>query len=65
MKKIKFNLGLLIINIGYSIRKYWAGNKPKGFILRYEIGVKMLQFGYWLRGDIPYKCWNINENWNK
>lgn len=59
MKKINWNLGLLIITLGYKVRKYdW---QPKTFSLRWNIGVKILQFGYWLRGNVPQKCWDLTK----
>lgn len=64
MKTINWNLGLLIITLGEKIRKYWYGNKPK-ISLRYEIGSRIMRFGYWLRGDVPQKLWKITTSVRK
>jgi len=56
MKTLKWNIGIIIIKIGYSIRKYQK--LPNKFNIRWEIGKIILRFGYTLRGEIPQKTWN-------
>lgn len=56
MKKLKWNLGILIINLGYKVRLY--EQEPDGHKIRWDIGVFMLKIGYRLRGDLPYKTWS-------
>jgi hypothetical protein len=47
MDEIKWNLGIMIIRIGYIIRK---------------IGYKLIRYGYNnLRGEIPRKTWKGNH----
>ena len=46
MKKLKWNIGIMIIKIGYVIRKY---------------GMGILKYGYQLRGEIPQKKWRWNH----
>lgn len=29
--------------------------------LRWNLGIAILRFGYWLRGDIPQKTWSIYD----
>jgi hypothetical protein len=55
METLKWNLGILLINLAYKVRFYQQ--KPKYFKLRYIIGVLMLRIGYKLRGQIPKKTW--------
>jgi len=57
IKTLNWNLGLLIIRIGYLIRGEKEINPP--FKLHESVGRRVLQFGYWLRGQIPMKtfCW--------
>lgn len=59
MKKIKWNLGIMILNIGYRIRKYQK--KPLFFNVRWDIGRWILRRGYTLRGEIPQRTWKWNH----
>ena len=49
MKTLKWNIGLLIIRVGYKIRGQNEINPP--FKKHEAIGRIILQFGYWLRGQ--------------
>lgn len=55
MKTLKWNLDILVIRIGYSIRGENEINPP--FTKREAIGRVIVQFGYWLRGNMPMKTW--------
>lgn len=55
MKTLKWNIGILILNLGYKIR--FHQQEPKSFNIRWNIGVFVLKMGYKLRGDIPNKTW--------
>ncbi len=55
MKTLKWNLGIMLINFGYKVRKHQF--QPKKFNLRWTIGVFILKRGYKLRGDVPQKTW--------
>ena len=59
MKYINWNLGIMILNIGYKIRKYQK--EPNQYNLRWELGKQILQFGYWVRGEIPQRTWKWNH----
>jgi len=58
MKKLKWNLGIMVIRFGYFIRKYQY--QPKFFNFRWMIGVQILKIGYKLRGDTPMGTWKWN-----
>ena len=47
MKTTKWNLGIMIIRIGYLMRDKW--------------GKSFLNYGYKLRGKIPQKTWKWNN----
>lgn len=57
MKELKWNMGILTINLGYKVRFY--EQEPKGSKLRWNIGVFILRLCYKLRGDIPNKTWKL------
>lgn len=59
MKTLFWNLGIILIRLGYSIRKYQF--EPVKFNFRWNTGVQILRFGYTLRGDIPMKTWKWNH----
>lgn len=59
MKTLNWNLGLIVIRIGYKIRGANEINPP--FKTHEAIGRRILQFGYWLRGEIPMKTWKRNH----
>ena len=55
MKTLNWNLGIIIIRIGYKIRGEQRSERT--FKIHEAIGRAILQFGYWLRGEIPMKTW--------
>lgn len=60
MKKLKWNIGIIVIRFGYLVRKYRSVKHPSSppkFSIRWKVGKKVLGFGYWLRGEIPQKTW--------
>ena len=59
MKTLKWNVGIMILNLGYKIRGSKATQSP--YKLNESIGCRILQFGYWLRGDIPMRTWKWNH----
>ncbi|HEC36628.1 hypothetical protein LCGC14_1312360 [marine sediment metagenome] len=59
MKRIKWNIGIMIIRIGYLIRKYQK--EPLKYSIRWEAGRIILKFGYLLRGEIPMRTWKWNH----
>ena len=59
MGKVKWNLGIMVLNVGYQIRKYQK--QPLCFSLRWNIGKWVLRKGYLVRGEIPQKTWKWNH----
>lgn len=59
MKTLKWNIGIFIIRVGYKIRGAKEINPP--YKMHEKIGRWILQFGYYLRGEIPKKTWNGNH----
>lgn len=59
MKTLKWNLGILLIRFAYFIRKHQ--HQPKGFNLRWLIGVKTLKAAYLLRGETPMLTYRWNH----
>ena len=59
MKTLNWNIGLLIIRLGYKIRGSAGIDRP--FKTHEAIGRRILQFGYWLRGETPMKTWFNNH----
>jgi len=60
MKQIRWNLGILVLNLGYKVRKYKSVEypyQPPKHSLRWELGCLLLQMGHNLRGNIPKKTW--------
>lgn len=50
MKEIKWNIGLLIIKVGYRVRKkFWY------------IGKNVLWIGFKIRGAVPQKHWSFQN----
>ncbi len=47
MKKLKWNLGIMVIRVGY--------------LLRDKIGKSLIEKGYKLRGKIPHGTWKWNH----
>ena len=58
-QKLKWNLGIIVIRLGYLIRKYQ--HEPKFYSLRWAVGVIILKYGYLLRGQTPYLTWKWNH----
>jgi len=59
MKTLNWNSGVLIIRLGYHVRKHQE--KPNYNSIRWAFGRIVLMFGYLLRGEIPMKRWEINH----
>ena len=59
MKKLKWNVGIMIIRIGYIIRLYQT--RPINCSFRWWIGRHILLIGYKIRGQIPQKTWKWNH----
>lgn len=59
MKRLRWNLGVLIINIGYQVRKHQS--KPDKPSVRWGLGRLILKAGYSLRGEIPQKRYTRNS----
>ena len=55
MKTLRWNLGILIINLGYKVRYYQR--EPNKFSMRWNVGKFILHIGYKFRGDIPQRRW--------
>lgn len=55
MKTLRWNLGIMVIHLGYWVRGENEINPP--FTKREAIGRVIVQFGYWLRGQTPMKSW--------
>lgn len=59
MKEIKWNVGILIVRIGYIIRGTKGIEKP--YTLKESIGAFVLRVGYSIRGQVPKKTWRFNH----
>ncbi len=61
MEKLKWNLGIIVIRIGYNIRGRKADINNKSHWLRWYPGVWILKKGYSLRGQTPQGTWKWNH----
>lgn len=57
MKRLKWNLGIILIRLGQKVRG--ADQIKRPFKWYEAIGRKILQLGYSTRGEIPQKHYNI------
>jgi len=53
IRTARWNAGVLMIRLGYSVRKYQTPRS--GF--RWQIGVVILGIAYWIRGNTPMGLW--------
>lgn len=61
MKEIKWNIGIMIIWLGYRVRggqDYAHRDRGK---LMWSIGRYILKAGRYVRGDMPYRTWKWNH----
>lgn len=65
MKKLKWNLGIWFIRIGYKIRdpkgRFIVDLKPYSF--RVILGKLFLRFGFSIRGEVPRKLYKWNDKY--
>jgi len=59
MKKMMWNLGIMIIRFGYFVRQHQY--QPDSFSLRWLLGVQILRIGYKMRGGTPMGTWKWNH----
>ena len=62
MKKLAWNLGIMVIRLGYWVRNCddpSPNQLPDNF--RWWVGVVIVRVGYNLRGDIPRRTWRWNH----
>jgi hypothetical protein len=59
MKTLFWNIGILLIRLGYIVRDGGKGhtyNMQKSN-LRWHVGKTILGIGYWIRGEVPKRHW--------
>ena len=61
MKQLRWNMGIIVIRLGYNIRGRKADANNKSPWYRWHIGRFILGKGYKLRGDCPKKTWKWNH----
>lgn len=59
MKTLKWNIGIALIRFGYFVRKHQY--QPKGFNIRWLVGVQILKIAYALRGELPMLTYKWNH----
>ena len=59
MKTLRWNIGIMVIRLGYKIRGGQQIDPP--FKIHEKIGRVILIMGYSLRGAIPQKTWKWNH----